>query len=357
MIIRSVTLHVDSVDSLSKGARVLADLSKAIARKGYSVWSRRISLPPIEDNRELLEICRAIADLRRELEGLYISAFNFRASTEISIPDLVKCMKGINTSFSSMLVKGEDDLEEGYKKLSDFYRSSEVDLHTRFATIYGTWILTPYFPASASIVSETAFTVALRYARDFRDSLSKGSLKMLGEAIENLNRDLEESSGETGVGYKGIDLSLSPWMEESVGAVIEDLSGAEIPLPGTIAAIRKVNKIISRDLVRRARSTGFGEVMLPVEEDNVLKERARLGKISLKDLIGYAAFCVAGVDMAVIPRSRVLSGKTLYNIMEDLLQIYQYKQRPMGMRIIVADSLPGMAINLGRFGVASVIEI
>ncbi|MEM4970122.1 MAG: DUF711 family protein [Sulfolobales archaeon] len=357
MIIRSVTLHIDGVDSLSRGARVLASLSKAIAGRGYNVWSRRISLPPVEDNKELLEICRAIADLRRELEGLYIAAFNFRASSEISIQDLIKCMRGINTSFSSMLVKGEDDLEEGFRKLLDFYRSSEIDLHTRFATIYGSWILTPYFPASASIASETVFTVALRYARDFRDSLSRGSLELLGEAIENLDRDLEEVSGDVGVGYKGIDLSLSPWMEESVGAVIEDLSGAEIPMPGTIAAIRRINRIISRDLARRARSTGFGEVMLPVEEDNTLKERARLGRISLKDLIGYAAFCVAGVDMAVIPRSKVLSGRMIYNIMEDLLQIYQYKQRPIGMRIIIADGSPGMAINLGRFGVASIIDI
>jgi uncharacterized protein (UPF0210 family) len=357
MIIRSVTLHVEGIENISRRARDLSILSRDIARRGHEVWNRRISLPPIDDNRDLLDVCRTIADLRKDLEGFYIAAFNFRASSEISVADLVKCMRGLGTAFASMLVRDEEDLDEGYRKLYDFYRTSEPDLHTRLATIYGTWILTPYFPASASLVREASFTIALRYAREFRELLLKGSLETLGGSIHDLDKDLEEASTEAGLGYKGIDLSLSPWMDESVGAIIEDLSGVEIPMPGTIAAIRKINRIISRELVRRARSTGFGEVMLPVEEDNTLKERARLRKISLKDLIGYAAFCVAGVDMAVIPRERALSGRMLRNIMEDLLHIYLNKQRPLGMRLIMTDNPPGTTINLGRFGIASVIDL
>jgi len=357
MIIRSVTLHIEDPGAISKKTRELSELSRAISGRGYTVWSRRISLPPVESGRELLEICRLLADHRRDLEGFYVAAFNFRASSDVSPGDLVKCMRGLGNAFSSMLVRDEGDLEEGYRKLSEFYRSSEPELHTRVAVIYGSWILTPYFPASASIAREDTFTVALRYAGEFREALAKSSFEELSETVGKLNRDLEEVSSESGLGYGGIDLSLSPWMEESVGAIVEDLSGVEIPMPGTIASIRKINRIISRDLTRRVRATGFGEVMLPVEEDAVLKERARLGRISLRDLIAYAPFCVAGVDMAVIPRSRGLAGRALYNILEDLLHIYQLKQRPLGMRVIMADGLPGAQLSLGRFGLATIIDI
>ncbi|MEM2302285.1 MAG: DUF711 family protein, partial [Sulfolobales archaeon] len=246
---------------------------------------------------------------------------------------------------------------DAYEKISRFYSRSGVDLHTRIALIYGSRILTPYFPASASITEETSFTVALRYAVDFEDLVvKKGDIESLGKLLEGLEEILSGASMDTGVKYAGIDLSLSPWMEESVASIVERSSGTEIPMPGTMAAIRRINEIIA-SLSGRVKSSGYNELMLPVEEDNVLKERARQGRIALKDLIAFSTICVAGVDMVVLPREHVLSGRILRNIIQDLLAITEAKGKPVGMRLILASGSPGDAVDLGRFGYASIMRI
>ncbi len=357
MILRSITLHIPDPRWIAKGASALERISMVISSMGYSVWSRRISLPPIDAGEDLREMCEILKNHGSELGSLYIAAFNIRASSRINIEDLIECMNTIRVAFSSILVEGDGDAEEAYEKLRIFYRSADIDLHTRLASIYRSWILTPYFPASVSIVGDISFTVALRYVGEFRKAILGKDLEGLVASISKLDRDLAEVSSSEGVGYAGIDLSLSPWMEESVGGVIEKISGSEIPMPGTIAAIIKINSLISRELVKRVRATGFNEVMLPVEEDNILKERARIGRITLRDLIGYTPYCVAGVDMAVLPRDRVLSGRILYNVIEDLIGISNTKSRPLGMRIILASGRPGETISLGRFGRASIIDI
>lgn len=357
MILRSITLHIPDPRLIVKSASDLERISRVISSMGYSIWSRRVSLPPIDSGEDLREVCKILKDHGSELSSLYIAAFNIRASSRINIEDLIDCMNMVRVAFSSILVEGDGDAEEAYEKLRIFYRSADIDLHTRLASIYRSWILTPYFPASASIVEDISFTVALRYVGEFRKAILGRDLEGLVASISKLDRDLAEVSSSEGVGYGGIDLSLSPWMEESVGGIIEEISGSEIPMPGTISAIMKINRLISGELVRRARATGFNEAMLPVEEDNILKERARMGRIALRDLIGYTPYCVAGVDMAVLPRDRVLSGKILYNVIEDLIGISKTKSRPLGMRIILANGKPGESISLGRFGRASIIDI
>ncbi|HWQ17776.1 MAG TPA: DUF711 family protein [Sulfolobales archaeon] len=357
MIIRSVTLHITDLGKVSLEADRLLNLVRMIENKGYRVWSKRITLPPLSGREDMAKACSELKRSINMLKGIFVSAFNIDADSNIEIDDLVRCMEDLGFTFSSILVKGEEDVKDAYEKISRFYSRSGVDLHTRIALIYGSRILTPYFPASASIVEETSFTVALRYAVDFEDLvLKKGDIESLGKLLEELEETLSDVSMGIGVKYAGIDLSLSPWMEESVASIVERSSGTEIPMPGTMAAIKRINETIT-SLSRRVKSTGYNELMLPVEEDNVLKERARQGKIALKDLIAFSTICVAGVDMAVLPREHVLSGHVLRNIIQDLLAISEAKGKPVGMRLIMASGSPGDIVDLGRFGHASIMRI
>ncbi|PWV36687.1 MAG: hypothetical protein DJ555_05995 [Desulfurococcaceae archaeon] len=357
MIIRSVTLHITDPEKISLEASRLLNIVKIVEDKGYRVWSKRITLPPLNSQGELARVCFELKRSINILKGIFVSAFNIDADSNIEIDDLVKCMEDLGFAFSSILVKDEEDVEDAYEKIYRFYSRSGVDLHTRIALIYSSRILTPYFPASASITEETSFTVALRYAADFEDLvIKKGDVESLGKLLEELEEILSNVSIDTGVKYDGIDLSLSPWMEESVASIVERSSGTEIPMPGTMAAIRRINETIA-SLSRRVKSTGYNELMLPVEEDNVLKERARQGRIALKDLIAFSTICVAGVDMVVLPREHVLSGRILRNIIQDLLAISEAKGKPVGMRLILASGSPGDVVDLGRFGYASIMRI
>lgn len=357
MIIRSVTLHITDPARISAESATLKNIARMIEDKGYRVWSRRISLPPLASRADFLNTCSELRKARGFLDGVYVAAFNIDSGSDIGVEDLVRCMEDLGFAFASILVRGEEDIDEAYKKLSSFYSKAGPDLHTRLALIYGSRILTPYFPASASIASEPLFTIALRYAPDLEDLVvRKGSTAVLEDLLKRLEEALNSVSESAGVKYSGTDLSLSPWMEESVARIVEILSGTEIPMPGTTAAIRRINSLIA-SLSRRVRSTGYNEVMLPVEEDNVLKERAREGKIALRDLIAFSSVCVAGVDMAVLPRRHALSGRVLKNILEDLLAVSQIKGKPVGMRLILADGLPGDTVDLGRFGSATIMRI
>ena len=357
MIVRSVTLHITDPGRISQEARKLLDLSRMIENRGYRVWSRRISLPPISDQRGLVSVCSELKRSRRDLSNVFVAAFNIDADTSIEIDDLVRCMEDLGFAFSSILVRSGNDVEEAYKKISRFYSISSTDLHTRMALIYGSRILTPYFPASATISSEPSFTIALRYAADFEDLvIGRGDIESLEDLLRGLEDVLSNASRDGGIEYAGMDLSLSPWMEESVARIVEKSSNTEIPMPGTTAAIRRINKTI-QDLSRKVKSTGYNELMLPVEEDNVLKERARQGRISLRDLIAFSSICVAGVDMTVLPKEQVLSGHVLRNIIWDLLAVSEVRKKPIGMRLILANGSPGDAVDLGRFGLAYIMGI
>lgn len=357
MIIRSVTLHITDPGEISEGSGVLRNLVRLIEGRGYRVWSHRISLPPLTSHRDLLETCSELKRSRGDLGGVFVAAFNIDSDSKIEIRDLIRCMEDLSFTFSSILVRGEGDVDEAYEKLSSFYSASRIDLHTRLALIYGSRILTPYFPASATISSEQLFTVALRYAPEFEDLVvRRGDAAALEDLLRRLEENLSIASREAGVRYGGMDLSLSPWMDESVARIVEAVAGVEITMPGAMAAIRRVNKVIL-DLSGRVKSTGYNELMLPVEEDGVLKERAREGKIALKDLIALSAVCVAGVDMAVIPKRHALSNRVLKNIVSDLLAISEVKGKPIGMRLILADGSPGDTIDLGRFGSATIMRI
>jgi hypothetical protein len=257
--------------------------------------------------------------------------------------------------FGSLLIRDFGELDAVLNDLYSFYRLSKDPLiYTRFSIITGSWVQTPYFPSSPNIAGELGFSVALRYVDLFWEVFkgSDGFSKVAG-FIRGLNDLFKDIESMFGLKYYGIDLSLSPWMSESVAKMIEAASKVRFPSPGSGFGIDRLNRLI-RIIADRsgARTIGFNEVMIPVEEDDLLKERAYSGDLRFRDLIHLSAYCIVGVDMAIVNANDLDIGRVL----SDLLVISRIKGRPVGIRVIPVDTPPGSRVNLGRFGVGSVMR-
>ncbi|MEZ0290565.1 MAG: DUF711 family protein [Sulfolobales archaeon] len=353
-LIRSATIHIPSlsVEDIARHRDVLEKFVERISSNGYNVWTKRISLPPL--SRSILSLCDEISRDLSLLSGLYIAAFNidFELYRDISSKDLVSCMTLNPSVFSSILIREERDLEIEF--LEEFYRYGTPDIFTRFAGVIGRWVLTPYFPGSASIVEEPTITISLRYVDLFdRAFTSREEYKSLVRWLRKLYRVSLEVSEELGVYFGGFDLSLSPWMSESVAELIERYSGSMISEPGVAKTILEMNRFIEKIASDAGvKTTGFNEVMLPLEEDNQLKKRALEKRLTLTSLLRLTPYCIAGVDMVVVSRERL----KLRSLVRDLIASYEIKRKVHGFRIIPVNKSPGERISLGRFGEAVVID-
>jgi uncharacterized protein (UPF0210 family) len=355
-MIRSLTIHVPEDYNIQAKTYVnlLERFYEELEKKGYKVWTKRISLPVL--NEDVDSRCKIIKDLwdvfgRYLVAGLMIDLENKRS---LGAGSVIRCMRELNTLYSSLLIP-EKDHEDHLMFLESFYREDHPDIFTRFAGVIGSWVLTPYFPSSPSIVDEAGISIALRYVDLVKKSFeTEEEFDEMIRWIKSLDNDLLEISERLGVKYVGIDLSLSPWMEESVAELVERLSGSEIHEPGSASSIHILNKMIQRiKYESNVRTTGFNEVMLPLEEDNILKKRAYERKISLTTLLRLTPYCIAGLDMTVVSRRRF----DIKRIVKDLVSTYEIKRKPLGFRVIPVNREAGDKISLGRFGESTVVEV
>ncbi|MEL9929548.1 MAG: DUF711 family protein [Sulfolobales archaeon] len=354
VLIRSITLHIPEIsgESVAMYKEVLDRFVEKISLYGYNVWSRRISLPPLESNP--LKVCDELSIPSSRFSNVFIAAFNIDLEKipNVSAKDLVSCMIAMPNTFSSLVIR-DGDREIVF--LEEFYSYGAPEIFTRFAGVLGGWVLTPYFPASASIVEEPTITISLRYVDLFDKAFtSREEYKNLIKWLSKLYRLSLEISEEIGIRIGGIDLSLSPWMSESVGDLIERYSGSRIGEPGSARVILDMNRFITRIAEDSGvKTTGFNEVMLPLEEDDLLKKRASRKEITLTTLLRLTPYCIAGVDMIVVSRRRL----SIRNLVRDLMASYEVKRKKIGFRIIPVDREPGEKLDLGRFGEATVVDI
>jgi uncharacterized protein (UPF0210 family) len=270
--------------------------------------------------------------------------------------EVAKILPKCANTYLTTVCKSLSCVEEALKHL--WRMELDLDTYTRFAVTIGVPVETPYYPATLPRGDEIAISVALRYVDEFsRLILGERSIDDLAEQLTAIYTELREVASCTNATRYFMDLSLSPWMEESVALLIEKGYGVSVGDIGTIYALLDLNSAIRRLALRLSSKGvmvgGFNEVMLPVGEDSRLKELVQSGKLRLRDLIGYVTYCVAGLDMVAIARDQVEPK----HLARDLWATYSVKGKTIGARVIPTEKNPGENITLKRFGSIPVVAV
>ncbi|MCS7099632.1 MAG: DUF711 family protein [Sulfolobales archaeon] len=327
-VIRALALHIRSRDfNLLEALGLLKELRKTLETEGVPVWTLRISLGEDFDWRGVRELCGSEA---------LLAAYHKQVK-DVSTRELTSYLKKCGNGYATILA-----LEEDLEKLSELYMELTKDLSedyfTRIGVSYGKYVETPYFPISTAL--SDSISAAYRYADLLATSEPSQWRSLILEFIGRVNSVLRDKAGEVGLKVRH-DLSLSPWMNESVVDVIEKM-GVSFPRVGTLTAIRRINNVLA-EVAQEVDSTGFNEIMLPVAEDNKLKEHVKRDALKIEDLIAFSTVCVAGLDMVAVPRDF----NYLKNLLTDTYTAYLVKKKPYGVRVIPTEK---PVVSLSRFG-------
>ncbi len=327
-MIRALTLHVASRDlKFGEAIRLLEDFKRSAEAGGVQVWTLRISLGEDFDWRDLVDHCGS---------GVLIAAYHRRAG-EVEPGELAEYLARCGSGYATVLAS-EEDLDVLPELYAGLAKSLSEDHFTRLGVIYGSYLQTPYFPASAAL--SDAVSVAYRYADLLLSTDPSGWVDAIRGLAGRVDSLLGDRAREVGLEVHH-DLSLSPWMSESAVGVVEKL-GAAFPRVGTLAAVRRVNGILL-EASGGVRTTGYNELMLPVAEDERLKRLVEAGELRLEDLIAFSTACVAGLDMVAVPRDP----DYLRRLFADTYAAFSIKKRPYGVRVIPTDK---PVVRLSRFG-------
>ena len=352
--IRAVTFFLDP-PSWEKGllieymAEAGSRLRQALSDLGIlgNVWSIRLSLPPLPGGVDPVEVAQAAQEALDESGATFSAAVHLDAGDPRAdlLPEALES-PGV---YGSLRLRDPGDAGRAAGILVAVSRRDPEEATRLAIDLTGRGLATPYYPMSSNVAGDEGIALALLYTGELLAGARAG--RIAREARSVFEWALEQGrmiADRLGVGFLGLDLSPSPWMEMSVARVVEVLSGVPLPEPGSVAAVRRLNEEVW-EAGRGLPTTGFNETMLPVAEDNVLKERTLEGRLRLRDLSMLTVGCLAGVDMAVIPGEYGVG--VVRSLLADQLVVQRLKGMPLGMRLVVYDgAAPGSKVRLGKFG-------
>ena len=358
--VRAITVHVavedwDDRQEIIRLVEEASDIALELARlaeerTGYKVMSARVVLPitPLRPE-EQLELLKAIK-LRDDV--LYAAFHYSSANLDVDVlKEVLRLGSNVYAAISAITEPGDQRTPRLLYKIGLL----EPEMASRAAMVFGGYPETPYFPLATTMQSLPGVSIALVYPRLLEEFGYYEAMDYAVDAAFEVYEAIRMKMEKHDLFFRGFDMSLSPWMEDSVARVIEKFSGKPMPAPGTAAAINKLESFIY-GVCSDIKCTGFNQVMLPVAEDNVLKERVQEGAVRLHDLLNYNYACVAGLDMVVISRSQ-WSVELAAALIEELERASKAKKRRLGLRVLTADAEPGNIVELPRFGPTPVIHL
>ncbi|HDO19987.1 MAG TPA: DUF711 family protein [Candidatus Bathyarchaeota archaeon] len=354
MRIRALTLMVDAkfIKEFTENPHILEKAFKSCQNEmNIPIWSKRLAVNPVETSK-LEQIAENFTDLGDVID---FYAVPLKLKSESEIGEVANILYRYNKLFVS-IYGGLRELKL-YKKLLEEIKSKfPYEIFIKVSFSIGRPIFTPYFPSAAAISGRKDLAAALLYVNDIIESLKNS--KSLMETIKNctlraieLLKYLCKLLGFNGF---GIDISISPWMNESVAKLIELYGNLKFNDPGTHYTILKLNELLKNVWGEVASCVGFNEIMLPYAEDKLLMNYGMAGSITAYDLLSLASVCVAGFDMIPLPK---MSNTDLNNLLVDIYSILKMKAKCSGVRIIPTEAKPGETVNLGFIGDVPVLKL
>ncbi|RLE78188.1 MAG: hypothetical protein DRJ44_00185 [Thermoprotei archaeon] len=376
--IRAITLHIkldksllnieEMIEALDFYLEKLENVSKEM-RRDVEVLSKRLVLPSLEElekkikNFELnkLSLLEDYLKNRVNYYNLPIKGIG-NPKLERELPELYSNTRRFYSSICLSMnnMKNEKTLRKIIAILKNISREAGWLAAARFAYSIGPQPLTPYFPVTSS--PQTGYTISLLYVNYLLEGKSLNSenylqklKKKIIDVYDKIKSKASSLSSMVDLAFLGVDLSISPWLEESVVPLIEKIKdGATIGTPGTLQALYEINSILKK-ISKDKRVIGFNEIMLPLAEDDGLKKRVRERDLELKDLVMYCLACVAGLDMVPIPEWT--EDKVLMLLFKDLSTISIVGKKTLGVRLLPVGVEAGEEVDLGEFGKTPVLDV
>jgi len=203
----------------------------------------------------------------------------------------------------------------------------------------------PFLPTAYHGGGRPSFAIAVEAAdlavESFLTSTSLTEAReRLVSAIESAAISLQDSATElaekSSVDFAGIDFSLAQYPADgrSLGQAIEALGLAWIGGHGSTFAAAFVADAIGR---ANFKKVGFNGNMLPVLEDTVLSRRVIEGRLSISNLLNYAAVCGVGLDTIPLPGD--ISISSLRGMLLDIAALATRLDKPLIARLM---PIPGL---------------
>jgi len=193
----------------------------------------------------------------------------------------------------------------------------------RFAATAGLAPGSPFFPGGyAAREQDHSFALGTESPALFRGNYDVAKeLGAIAEAGEEIGK-----SGDWK--YVGMDTSPAPAPGNSLAAAIEQIAGAPLGTPGTIAAAASITALLK---ALPFRQTGYNGLMLPVLEDDVLAERVSEGRLSVYSLLLYSAVCGTGLD--TIPIAGDVAVDRMAKLLEEVALLARRWNKPLTARL------------------------
>ncbi|MCX8195911.1 MAG: DUF711 family protein [Acidilobaceae archaeon] len=347
--IRSLVLHASRSweEELEEDFTRLEEARERVeAETGVKVWSLRVTLPQAFERADELEAP----------EGVLVSLGNIPSSHQ-RLEELVA--SAARQGFYVGILLDELSWRAALRVSELIHKLAEEspDLATRVGVnALGEPLYTPYYPLSYSPGAKSV-TAALLYPNYLKERYQKEGIEGMraaaAEAAGTAAKALEIAAATLRAEAGGLDLSVSPWMEESSLGLAEAVAGARLPRPGFAMGVRVINEVLE-GVAAGLKAVGFNELQLPVAEDSRLKARASEGELTARDLLRLSGVCLAGLDMAAVPANV----NEVAGLLLDAAAYARAKRKALGVRVIPVEEVePGDRVLLSRFGEVPVIPI
>lgn len=331
----------DEVEEVFREAVIEVDEAyRRLVRAGFTVLSKRVVFPKIP--------AEIYCDVPSYIEGLvprdyYVSLGPVHVG-EVGEDVIISVVhRGYYTSIAGSVADNALRVSRIIHRLS----VEDPVYPTRLAVAIGGDVPeAPYFPLTRSS-GEAGIGISFLYPEIIDYYMEHGlrkTMKLLRETTRRIRSLLYDKR-------LIIDYTISPWMDNTVAGRLEKLCNCRLDENGFLHAIRVATSIIRHAAAASRWSGGFNEVMLPLAEDNRLKEAALEGRLRARDFLLYSTVCVAGPDMLAVPRGV----RALASYIRDAAAIASALKKPLGLRVVAADADPGEEIELGRFGKTPII--
>jgi len=195
----------------------------------------------------------------------------------------------------------------------------------------------PFYPGSYHVGPGKHFSVGLESADLAMHAFSAthdpataeqqltSELQQWNSAAEQIALRLAQQTCWT---YEGIDPTPAPLADVSIGAAIEQFTGAPFGASGTLTAAALITRAVRAVKVKHV---GYSGLMVPVMEDKRLAQRWAEGTYDIDSLLAYSAVCGTGLDTVPLPGE--ISEQQLAAIVGDMAALAVKWNKPLSARL------------------------